>query len=333
MELIINNHIINTPIIEILNKLKGELYNGKLAIIKEKGDNIRVTCPFHNDGMERHPSCGIYQGDDPDIEYGSFNCFTCGEKGPLYHFVAGCFNESDEFGKEWLLERFGNVFLEREINIPTIELKPPKKAYLKESILDEFQSYHPYMTKRKLTKKVIETFKIKYDPKTQCIVFPVYDEKDKLYMLTRRSVIDKKFIIDADKEKPIYLLNEVLKRHIKEVTVVESQINALTLWGWGIPAIATFGCNITEHQFELLNKSGIRHYYLCFDGDSAGDKGTLKFINNINKDVMVDVIQMPKNKDVNDLTEDEFNELKIVDSLDYMNKKLYNKIENNIKGE
>ena len=48
-------------------------------------------------------------------------------------------------------------------------------------------------------------------------------------MLTRRSVIDKTFIIDKDKEKPVYLLNYIKNNNIKEATVVESQINCLTL--------------------------------------------------------------------------------------------------------
>ena len=78
-----------------------ELTNGKLGTIQVKGDNVRVTCPSHKDGQESHPSCGIYAGDSDDIEYGTFHCFTCNSGGPLYHFVAECFDESDEFGKDW----------------------------------------------------------------------------------------------------------------------------------------------------------------------------------------------------------------------------------------
>ena len=63
------------------------------------------------------------------------------------------------------------------------------------SILDTFESFHPYMIKRKLTKRIIELFKIKYDPKTESIVFPVYNENNRLVMLTRRSVEGKKFFI------------------------------------------------------------------------------------------------------------------------------------------
>ena len=43
-----------------------------------------------------------------------------------------------------------------------------------------------------------------------------------------------------------------------------------------------------------------------FDGDEAGDKGIQKFIKNIRKDVIINIIKLPRGKDVNDL---EYNEL------------------------
>ena len=97
----------------------------------------------------------------------------------------------------------------------------------------------------------------------------------------------------------------------------ESQINALTLQSLGISAIATFGCNITSKQFKLLNKSCIRHYILAFDGDEAGNRGVQKFMNNIRSDVFVDVLKLPKGKDINDLTKEEIVKLFEKENLDF----------------
>lgn len=63
-ELIIDNHIIKKDIRAILSKLRAELTNGKLADIRYTGDQVAVTCPYHNYGKESHPSCFIYVGDD-----------------------------------------------------------------------------------------------------------------------------------------------------------------------------------------------------------------------------------------------------------------------------
>ena len=142
---------------------------------------------------------------------------------------------------------------------------------------------------------------------TKCLVFPVWDENNNLVMLTRRSVESKKFIIPPDTEKPVYLLNYINRLGIKDVAVTESQINALTLWSIGIPAIALFGTG-SKKQYEILNKSGIRTYYLFFDGDEAGDKGRARLRKNVKGKMIID-LEIPEDKDVNDLTKEEFLEL------------------------
>lgn len=317
MNLIIKNHLIETEIIDILKQIKSELHGSKLKIIEPKGSEIRVTCPHHKDGREDTPSCQIYVGTDI-AKYGHFNCFTCGEHGEFVHFVALCFDETDSFAEEWLLERYGNTLIETHYIAPPIEDNKQVNTFIDESILDSFQSYHPYMDVRKLSKKVCETFQVKYDTHTKCLVFPVRDDRGRLWMLTRRSVESKKFIIDKDKEKPTYLLYYIKKNNIDEVLLCESQINALYGWSMGYPSIATFGCNITDRQIEEINKSGIKHLYICYDGDFAGRKGTRKVINNISKSIFVDVIIMPDGKDLNDLTEDEFKSLQIINSNDWL---------------
>ncbi|MBR3719744.1 MAG: hypothetical protein IKN20_07780, partial [Firmicutes bacterium] len=112
MDLVLSGHIIKASILEIVGQLKKELTNGKLRDVIDKGENVLVSCPVHKGGHENHASCGIYASREGDTEYGAFHCFTCGESGPLWHFVALCFDETDQFGKDWLLERFGNTLVD-----------------------------------------------------------------------------------------------------------------------------------------------------------------------------------------------------------------------------
>ena len=56
---------------------------------------------------------------------------------------------------------------------------------------------------------------------------------------------------------------------------------------------------------SLLNKSHIRVYNLCFDGDAGGDKGIKEFMEHIRKDVMVNIVRLPRGKDINDLSYEE----------------------------
>ena len=306
-DLILDNYVIEEPIQTILTRLRYQLNNGKLKDIYNKGIDIVCTCPNHKGGRENHPSCFVYNNkNDKDIVYGTAHCFTCGESWSLPKFVSLC---SDGLldGKQWLIDNFGVLLDEREITLEEININKKQEVYLDESILDTFESYHPYMSKRKLTPEVCSHFKIKYDDKSQSIVFPVWDIKGRLKFLTRRSVNNKLFYIDknADKEHNIYLLNEIVSNDYKTVAVCESQLDALRLWCMGIPSIALFGAGTTDVQMETLNKTGVRHWLLCYDPDEAGEKGRNRFKRLVRKDVFVDDIYLPNGKDINDLTDQE----------------------------
>ena len=307
-----NNYIIKEPLINIVRHLQSILVNGKLAKVQDKGDNISICCPEHNNGQEQNPSCQIYCG-DKNTEYGQTHCFTCGYNKSFDHFVADCLECSVSDARNWLIKNYGELTSSPtellNIDQAITFTKQSYKNKLNESVLATFENYCPYLQARKLSRQTCEKFKVKYDPTNKQILFPVYDENNNLVMITRRSTLTKQFHIPSDVEKPIYLLNYIKENNIKTVVLVESQINALTSYEYGIPAIATFGCNITDKQFTILNKSGIRHYILCFDGDAAGRKGAETFKKNIRKDVFVTDIIMPPKKDLNDLSKDEFYDL------------------------
>ena len=310
MDFKVNNKVITEPIKNILLKLKSELKNGKLNDIIDKGDNYLITCPVHKGGHESHPSCQIYADRYGELEYGKVHCFTCGYVDNLSGFIEKCFDElTPNFGIDWLLERFGATYVEELIHIPELTLKREEKKII--TNIDKYKHDHDYLINRGISKDIIDKFNIGYDPKLEAVVFPVYDEHGDLTLITKRSVKDKKFYIDEDVKKPVYLLDTIIKENIKTVYVCESQINALTLWSWGYPAIALIGTG-SVNQYPILNKSGIRNYILCFDGDEAGDKGIERFKRNIRDDVFICVKKIPRTKDINDLKKDEFLQLETV---------------------
>ena len=168
----IGDYEILTPVIDILKTLQDQLTNGKLSSIKEKGANISVTCPIHKEGKEKRPSCYVR------VEDGVFHCFTCGESGGLDRFVAEAKGCSIESAQKWLKETFGGVYSQPKYKLKDIVLPERKRVeVLDESILNTFESYHPYMTQRRISDDVIKEFELKYEPKTKCIVFPVRDLK------------------------------------------------------------------------------------------------------------------------------------------------------------
>lgn len=311
MELVIDSTVIETPIIDILKDIRLETSGRFLREIIPNGNNVRVTCPWHKDGMESHGSCDVYCNVDGDLVCGTAHCFTCGKSKNLISLSARCLGISYENAKNWLVERYGGDYIDGKIIefADEIQLHPQEKIEEEKEIdLSKYDYYHPYMWKRNLSKEVVDKFRIGYNRDRDTITFPVWDEFGKLVMVTERSVNSKKFYIGEGVEKPVYLLNFIEKWNIDKVIVTESQINCLTSWGYGYPAIALFGTG-SEHQLDILNRSGIKSYILMFDGDKAGREGARRFKKGIKKSVFVKDIQMPFGKDVNDLSKEEFKKL------------------------
>lgn len=313
MSIVIKNKIINKDIVEILYNIQGSCRNGKLRTIEDRGDEIRVPCPHHSSGLEKTPAMFIRKED------GVFNCFVCGFSSNNFgKFVGECFNKTTAYGEEWLLINYANDYIDQDIVLDSINLQNQnnQQTYLDESILNTFESYHPYMTQRHLTKEVIDKYDIKYDSNLKMLVMPVRDINGKLKFLTRRSIEGKKFLIDKNASKEdIYLLNYV--KYNDTVFVVEAQLSALVLNGWGFPAVAMLGAGISEEQMNTLNKTGIRRFILVFDNDSAGWKGVNRFKKFINNDRFVDEIWLPKGVDPNDMTKEEFDQIISLQLPDY----------------
>ena len=311
-QLIIDNYVINKPIEEILTLLKLSLTNGKLKDIENKGDNILVTCPHHDGGHEKTPACNIYTGNDTKLPYGYFNCFVCGEKGSFLKFVAECFDASESYAKAWLLKNFGGELIAKNLFMGApIVLNRNKgiKKHLDESILDQYQTWNPYLAKRKLSREICELFKVRYDPKYRQVIFPAYDMNGNLVMLTKRSIDTKSFYLDKDVEKPVYCLDYVMKNNIKTVLITEGPFDCLTGWEYGFPTIATFG-KISDYQIEQINKSCINIIYAAFDNDAAGRSFLETLKRKLTKRIIIIETKFPAwRKDLNDLTKEELQEI------------------------
>ena len=314
MKYIIDRYVIDSPIENIISKIQEETVY--CQDVKKTNENIIVSCPFHKDGKERKPSCSINILDDIDVPYGTFHCWSCGAHGSLAKLVSKCYATNLPIAEEWLVSNYSNSLITQVELLPKIELqtiKSKKEPELSDELLSEFEYDNDealeYLTvKRRLSKKVIDFFKIGYDKQSDAITFPIWDTYGRLVGVARRNLHTKFYNIPKLSNKPIYLLDTIKKYKYTTVYVVESQINALTLWGWGYPSVALFGTG-SEHQYNLLKKSGIRNFVLCFDGDTAGRQGAKKLVKTLPVSSMVTVVQLPESKDVNDLTKEEFERL------------------------
>lgn len=308
----LGNKVIDVEVVNILEDIKQYRLerDGKIILkhINETGNNVMVTCPFHKDGNERKPSCGVSSIETPDTPAGTAHCFTCGKNMGFERFISYLLGVDDggSTGKQWLLEHY-DISFTRKLDVQLKRAaKETGKFYdmIKESQLCQYRYYHPYMYKRGLTDEIIDRYDIGYDSLNDMITFPVRDIDGNCLFLAKRSVKGKKFILPSSKNKPLYGVYE-LDYNKPDLYICESFFNALTLAKWGYNAIAMMGTG-SNYQYDLINKLPFRVIHLCLDGDMAGRHGTIKLQEVIDKTKLVYNHPVPEGKDVNDLAQNEF---------------------------
>lgn len=311
--ILLNNLIITANMIDVLNLLKLDLSNKgieRFQVFKPNGKNYQTNCPFHKDGQERKPSFGI------NTETGQCHCFTCGWSGYIDNMISEIMlkNDEGEYGRKWLIKNFNSTEIESRKPLP-ITLSRTKKItkpkYITEEELDTYRYTHPYMYERGLTDELIEEFDIGYDKNTDCITFPVEDINGNVVFVARRGVNIKFYNYPAEVEKPVYGARKCIKNNAKEIYIVESFLNALTIWKYGKYAVALIGTG-TPYQYNILKKLPARNYILAFDPDEAGRKATVRCRKALQGyKVLSELDYIEPNKDINDLQEEFLNLKKI----------------------
>lgn len=330
----------DVDIIEILQKLSSM---GLVRLNKQIGDWYSVYCPFHNDGNERKASCGVSLVDvyknGQHYPIGSWHCFACQVFYTLPQGISVILKNKniDKSGYDWLVENIpGFEFDESEFDylVPQDtmnalnskyavnylqELTTPKAEYIKEEELSKYRYTVPYMYQRGLTDEIIERYDIGVDlnyipsglkKPVPCITFPVRDINGNVLFVARRAIEKKAFYLPDNIEKPLYGIYE-LPKGCKSVDIVESIFNLTNCVKYGRPAIALFGTG-TYTQRQQLKRLGMNEFRIGLDPDNAGRKGTAKLKKDLKQVAMVwEYKGIPEDKDINDLTEEEFKNLLI----------------------
>ena len=337
----INDVEFNAELEEILGELTKELELNGIHLLqktKSSGKDIMVQCPYHGDGQERRPSAGIRKSD------GIFHCFACNETHTLPEVISHCFGKDmfGDFGWRWLLQNFGTVSVEErkdvKLDLDRSETDSrnrrsdnsertsavPSDQYVSEEELDSYRYFHPYMYDRGLTDEVIDMFDIGFDPRSNCITFPVRDVLGRCLFVARRSVSYKFFSYPKGVEKPVYGLYELNKYGMSytingrgsakrgpiftEIIVCESMLDALSFWTVGKYAVALNGLG-NELQFKQLRELPCRKIILATDMDERGQDARKRIRRNLPNKIITEYFFPDGRKDANDCTKEELKNL------------------------
>lgn len=317
---------------EILTFLEGE---GIIRTAGQTGNYMKVHCPFHSDGNEKRPSCGVLLTDEyragRTYPSGFWHCFACHYAKPMNAAVDDLIRTKNipASAVKWLRENVEppddpdllvpNALMGKMIEKYAVEFYTNienKVQYVSEEELQSYRFTVPYMYERKMTDELIAKFDVGYDGNwippgrkkpVPCITFPVRDMKGRTPFLCRRSIVGKLYNYPEGVEKPLYGIYELPPR-AQTILIVESCINAITAYRYGKCAVALLGTG-NQLQMRQLRMLGASNFVIATDGDEAGRRAAAKLKRELKEVAFVWTMPIPDGKDINDLTEEEFNEI------------------------
>lgn len=282
---------------QVLRDIKLQLYGtGLLREMNNTGADLMITCPFHKNGKEHSPSCGVLLKEkvvrEKKYEAGTVHCYTCGYTADLPQFIADVLGlENSLAGYKWLVGKYNYSAQEREpLDLNLYRGQAQKASYMDEEEVERFNKELlnspvacEYLHKRKIANWILGAYRLGYDPADKTVLFPVRDMQGRVVFYKGRSIAGKHFYNakEIDKSSLVFGLWEICNGHFAngvatpdtEIWITESEIDALTLISYGFYAVAIMGSHISEEQCKELERAPFRRFVLATDNDEAGRKG------------------------------------------------------------
>ena len=291
--------------IDILEEL--EPYG--LKKVKVRGSELVACSPFRH---EERPSFSL------NLETGLWVDRGCLDdrykKGNIVKLLAYLEGTDYESMLQELLERYSELYIPTDDLQLTLNFKQEEKFEpLPYSLVQDIVGPTDYLSGRGISKEVQELFQTGGDPKKKYIALVWHTKNGEIANVKYRSTDRKKFYF-ADGGQPIQFnlfgLHQCIKAAAKEIWICEAEIDALTLWSHGIPAVATGSSAMSETQKDLLLHSGAARIVIATDNDAVGHAFRRTLIDEFLPHREVFDIQFPVGKkDINELSTHEIEQI------------------------
>lgn len=204
-----------------------------------------------------------------------------------------------------------NYLKNRNINVDII------KKFALGYAPDQWDKLYKYLRNMNFTDEELEEFNLTTKTKRGTyidrfrnrIMFPIIDTQKRVIGFGGR-VLDNslpKYLNTRDtivynKGENLYNLNLIaLESDRESIILVEGYMDVISLYKSGISySVASLGTSLTEVQAQLIKRYG-KEVYICYDGDSAGEKATNRAIDIlIDQNISPKIISLPNNLDPDD---------------------------------
>jgi twinkle protein len=213
------------------------------------------------------------------------------------------YEEADDYlRKKYGADEQHDTYTLRRVRLTAEE---PTKPVLSLELLEEYRHDHPYLSSRCITAEVQREMQTGYYPRKNAVTIPWFGPTGELLNVKYRSVSEKKFWY-AKGGRPVkelvYGIDYIYRYRCRRATIVEAEIDALTLMSAGIPAVATGGGTFNEEKASVIIRSPIEELIVMADHDDVGQQFKRVVIQMLSRDLHVGVAGYPsKYKDVNEV--------------------------------
>lgn len=259
-----------------------------------------ASSPFRED---RSPSFYVnldgkyagYWGDSGaiDLEY---------SKGNFVALIAYLRGENEREAEDYLLGEYGNAPGETErirLKAPKLRMKRIDRKISEESVT---KAISPYLKSRGISDDVQRKFGVGYgDDIEGFTAIPWHTPDGRLANIKYRSTSGKRFFFEKNATPVKDLVYGIDLVDGDFAVICEGEIDAMSWWTAGIPAIALGGGNITPEQADIIRRSRIERLALGGDNDEIGAILNEKIKKELMWDLRMYTVDYGEHKDANDV--------------------------------
>ena len=237
--------------------------------IREGQKEVTALCPMHKERVGKEDSHASWSINRHTFVH---HCFSCGYSGTLVSLLV----DLQGYAPEDIQTEIAKSSFLRTMEKITKRDEEPEERPPTEWELSNILTPVPdrLLTLRQLQRNAVDVYGIRWDPERKSWVLPIRHPDGTLMGVQYRQ---KGVVLNAPKgmNKAITLFgyNEMMLRSDVWVTLVESPLDAVRLYGLGIPALASFGAWVSDEQVTLLCRN-FRRIMLAMDNDKVGRQAT-----------------------------------------------------------
>lgn len=288
-----------------------ELENFEWVHYQIKGNKFQACSPFRD---ESRPSFAVNLDTGTWVDSGSSD--EAYHKGNIISLLSFLRGEESYETEDYLVQKYSLLLHDTEALQLHLNLVGEKEAPVfisRESVAYLYKAKTDYFTGRGISIEVQQQFGCGYNPDNKAIALLWTDKKGNIANIKYRNTNNKVFFYEKGGQPikhHVFGLHQVVESRAKRVFLCESEIDALTLWTHGYPAVAAGGSSLSDIQSKLILTSGIEEIVIATDNDKVGHRFRQFLKKEFEGHMIVLDVSFPLNKkDVNELTAPEIKQM------------------------